>query len=214
MSDTAFLRTILDDPKIDAPRLIYADWLEEHGRPEAAAKAEFLRLTVELATIAKKKNRKRRRLRLQQLAAELDTAWLAVVSRLPIENCQGERRAARRGRPRGESLRFDFECGLRWEDLQPTDDGATRHCDRCQHNVYYCDTIMAAREHAGAGHCIAVDLGVIRRPNDLAPPRMVMGLVSADYFAEQEALQKPDAVSEERERCRQAATTNTQDPLP
>lgn len=42
----AILRTILDNPDDDAPRLVYADWLDEHGQEEAA---EFIRVQVELA---------------------------------------------------------------------------------------------------------------------------------------------------------------------
>ncbi len=48
MGDEGFLRTILDAPDDDAPRLVYADWLEEHGRPE---RAEFIRVECEQATI-------------------------------------------------------------------------------------------------------------------------------------------------------------------
>jgi uncharacterized protein (TIGR02996 family) len=39
--DEAFLQAIREAPEDDAPRLIYADWLEEHGRPE---RAEFIRV--------------------------------------------------------------------------------------------------------------------------------------------------------------------------
>src|SRR5262245_31852846 len=42
-TDTAFLRTILADPDDDAPRLIYADWLDEQGE---ADRAEFIRLQI------------------------------------------------------------------------------------------------------------------------------------------------------------------------
>jgi uncharacterized protein (TIGR02996 family) len=45
-TDTAFLRTILADPDDDAPRLIYADWLDEQGD---ADRAEFIRLQVQLS---------------------------------------------------------------------------------------------------------------------------------------------------------------------
>jgi uncharacterized protein (TIGR02996 family) len=49
MSDgELLLRAILDQPKEDTPRLVYADWLEENGRPE---RAEFIRVQVELARI-------------------------------------------------------------------------------------------------------------------------------------------------------------------
>jgi uncharacterized protein (TIGR02996 family) len=40
------LADILEHPDDDAPRLIYADWLDEHGQPE---RAEFIRLQYTLA---------------------------------------------------------------------------------------------------------------------------------------------------------------------
>jgi uncharacterized protein (TIGR02996 family) len=43
---TALLAAIRAAPEDDAPRLVYADWLEEHGQPE---KAELIRLQCELA---------------------------------------------------------------------------------------------------------------------------------------------------------------------
>jgi uncharacterized protein (TIGR02996 family) len=47
MSDeTALLRAIGLHPEEDTPRLVYADWLEEHG---SGARAEFIRLSCELA---------------------------------------------------------------------------------------------------------------------------------------------------------------------
>jgi len=44
-TDAAFLRSIIDEPDDDAPRLIYADWLDEQGD---ADRAEFIRLQVRL----------------------------------------------------------------------------------------------------------------------------------------------------------------------
>jgi len=47
MSDReALLRTIFENPDDDAPRLVYADWLEEHGDSQQAA---FIRLQIDLA---------------------------------------------------------------------------------------------------------------------------------------------------------------------
>ena len=47
MSDaSALLAAIRAAPEDDAPRLVYADWLEEHGQPE---RAEFIRAQCELA---------------------------------------------------------------------------------------------------------------------------------------------------------------------
>ena len=41
-----FLRAICDQPADDAPRLVFADWLDEHGDPD---RAEFIRVQVALA---------------------------------------------------------------------------------------------------------------------------------------------------------------------
>lgn len=41
------LRKVLEDPADDMPRLVLADWLEEHGEEE---RAEFIRVQVELET--------------------------------------------------------------------------------------------------------------------------------------------------------------------
>src|SRR5215217_5840813 len=47
MSDAAaLLAAIRAAPDDDAPRLVYADWLDEHGQPE---RAEFIRLQCERA---------------------------------------------------------------------------------------------------------------------------------------------------------------------
>lgn len=35
-AETAFVRAVLEDPDDDAPRLVYADWLVEHGEEERA----------------------------------------------------------------------------------------------------------------------------------------------------------------------------------
>jgi uncharacterized protein (TIGR02996 family) len=46
--DEAFLQAILESPEDDTPRLVYADWLDEHGRPE---QAEFIRIQCELEKV-------------------------------------------------------------------------------------------------------------------------------------------------------------------
>src|SRR5262245_34901242 len=45
----ALLRAIRESPDEDAPRLVYADWLDEHGE---AARAELIRVQCELARLA------------------------------------------------------------------------------------------------------------------------------------------------------------------
>ena len=48
-TDRAFLASILEAPEDDAPRLIYADWLDEQGESD---RAEFIRLQVREARMA------------------------------------------------------------------------------------------------------------------------------------------------------------------
>jgi uncharacterized protein (TIGR02996 family) len=209
-----FIQALLANPQDDALRLVYADWLEEQSDPISEAKAEFLRLTVQQVVPSSGKEKKGQK-RLQQLAAGLDTAWLGVVSQLPIENCKGKRNEeearragqSRRGRFTGMSLvRFDYLCDRRWEDLQATEKQAVRFCAGCQQNVHYCDTIMEARDHAQHGHCIAVDLGVIRREDDLRPRLSWLGRPSQETLRQEEERVKPDPVSAERDlRKRQEA---------
>lgn len=44
----AFMSRIIDSPDDDAPRLVFADWLDEHGEPE---RAEFIRVQIRLANL-------------------------------------------------------------------------------------------------------------------------------------------------------------------
>src|SRR5437762_1438584 len=46
VDDATFLAAILAGPDDDGPRLVYADWLEEHGDTE---RSEFIRVQIELA---------------------------------------------------------------------------------------------------------------------------------------------------------------------
>jgi uncharacterized protein (TIGR02996 family) len=47
--DDAFLQAIIESPDDDTPRLVYADWLEEHGQPDRAA---LIRVQCRLACLA------------------------------------------------------------------------------------------------------------------------------------------------------------------
>jgi uncharacterized protein (TIGR02996 family) len=70
----AFLQDIIDNPDEDAPRLIYADWLEEQGDPEGLARAEFIRVQIELETLDEPGPRL---WRLREREAELLGTWRA-----------------------------------------------------------------------------------------------------------------------------------------
>ena len=50
--DDALLADILEHPDDDTPRLVYADWLDDHtGRDAWRARAEFIRVQCELARL-------------------------------------------------------------------------------------------------------------------------------------------------------------------
>ena len=46
IDDQALLSAIIADPDDDRPRLVYADWLEEHGQRD---RARLIRVQIELA---------------------------------------------------------------------------------------------------------------------------------------------------------------------
>jgi uncharacterized protein (TIGR02996 family) len=80
--EDAFLKAIDEDPEDEAPRLIYADWLEEHGDP----RAEFLR--TELAILNKSQSVAHPaalEVRRRELLKALDPEWVALVRRLPLD---------------------------------------------------------------------------------------------------------------------------------
>src|SRR5689334_19593556 len=111
MSDeAAFLTAIRATPTDDTARLVCADWLDEQGRVGGA----YLRAECELAAVGEDDPR-RTALRTALRAAEagVDPAWLATISRVPIESC---------------GVAFRFRCPKRWEDLRKTAESGVRFC--------------------------------------------------------------------------------------
>jgi uncharacterized protein (TIGR02996 family) len=69
----AFLSAIADRPDDDLPRLVYADWLDEHGDPD---RAEFIRVQIEHARLPLNDPRRAELLvRERALLAEHRDAW-------------------------------------------------------------------------------------------------------------------------------------------
>jgi uncharacterized protein (TIGR02996 family) len=105
MSEAAFLQAIRQEFDDAAPRLVYADWLEERGE---AARAEFLRLQERLRTLKPSDPRHKdldARLR-EVLASPFDPDWLARVERTdrytvlwPNDRCRRMEAAGEVGRP-------------------------------------------------------------------------------------------------------------------
>jgi uncharacterized protein (TIGR02996 family) len=73
VDEDAFLRAVIADPDDDAPRLIYADWLDEHGQ---GARAEFIRVQIALARMSTRDERRRRFLsRQRRLLRRYGETW-------------------------------------------------------------------------------------------------------------------------------------------
>ncbi|HEY1375481.1 MAG TPA: TIGR02996 domain-containing protein, partial [Gemmataceae bacterium] len=69
----AFLRAIAENPDDDLPRLVYADWLDEHGEPE---RAEFIRVQCELARLPRDEARfAKLQRREEELLTKYETEW-------------------------------------------------------------------------------------------------------------------------------------------
>ena len=76
-AEAGLLRAILDDPDDDTPRLVYADWLDEHGDE---ARAEFIRLQVELAKLeADDERRPEIKEKVERLRQEHGSKWFREV---------------------------------------------------------------------------------------------------------------------------------------
>src|SRR2546429_567671 len=82
MSDeAAFLQAIRDDPGSDGPRLVYADWLDEHGDP----RGEFVRVQCRLERLAPDDPEAASlRRREAELLEEHRVEWEAVCRDLPL----------------------------------------------------------------------------------------------------------------------------------
>jgi uncharacterized protein (TIGR02996 family) len=73
--DAAFMRAILEAPQDDAPRLVYADWLTDHGDEADRDRAEFIRVQVELARGVGGAKRKRLEARDAELLNQYGDEW-------------------------------------------------------------------------------------------------------------------------------------------
>jgi uncharacterized protein (TIGR02996 family) len=78
MSREGFLADIIEHPDDDAPRLIYADWLDDHGESD---RAELIRLQIESARLPEgDPHAADLDTRAEELLAEHETEWLGEWS--------------------------------------------------------------------------------------------------------------------------------------
>jgi uncharacterized protein (TIGR02996 family) len=104
--EDAFLQAICENPDDDTSRLVYADWLDEHGDEVGRARAAFIRAQIELSRMPSlddsiEMGARRRRLRIGE-AQLLDT-----YSRHWLKPFRG-----RTGLLRGPNVRAQFHRGF------------------------------------------------------------------------------------------------------
>lgn len=75
VEEPTFLKQIVDAPEDDAPRLIYADWLSEHGDP----RGELIQLQCRLAAEPDDANRRAMKIVENKLLKTYEALWLEHV---------------------------------------------------------------------------------------------------------------------------------------
>ncbi len=151
--DRAFIRAILSMPGDVAPRLVYADWLDEQDTEESRRAAEFLRLLVQLTQTPTNSPRMLViKNTLRQLEKRLPFLWVVTLDVPLIEACAEQ---------------FQFVCPKQWDQLQLTDAAKVRHCEHCDKDVHFSKTLTEAARHALAGHCVALPTSTLRKDKDL-----------------------------------------------
>lgn len=125
-----FIRAILSADTDMTTRLVYADWLEEHG---SALRAEYLRLWVELndptTTEAQKEDRRERRL---ELFNSTNPQWRSLVAQwhTPVDDRDTENVAPQPGNPTDAKLGYGSCCLCGWS--KNVEGGVSRMpCEAC-----------------------------------------------------------------------------------
>jgi uncharacterized protein (TIGR02996 family) len=91
--DEAFIRAVVDSPGDDTPRLVYADWLDDHDDP----RGPYLRAEHAWRKPWRVDEWPTERLQLRAMAVGLDPVWVARISRPPVGVCCEHLQFAHRG---------------------------------------------------------------------------------------------------------------------
>ena len=87
--EQALLKAIAEQPDEDTPRLAFADWLDESGGASNHARAEFIRVQVELATATDPERIRNLRRREAEAWQPHRYAWRAAIPAVPGINWRG-----------------------------------------------------------------------------------------------------------------------------
>jgi uncharacterized protein (TIGR02996 family) len=162
--EEAFTLAMLAAPREDAPRLVYADWLDARGDP----RGELLRITTQIEMIERSewphdipgrlaRVRQVGHLvsRWRQLIKSEYLPWLAALHRGSMLRCVGVP---------------DGECPGEWGRLPPEKDQPfTRRCSTCHRLVQLCWSSQEAEAAAGSRKQYTLAVVLARAEPDVAP---------------------------------------------
>lgn len=151
--EVGLIEAVMENPRDEQLRLVYADWLEEH----TDQRCEYLRAECEFAALAEnvgstedradfdsnKRRRDQLRNQIKKLRQGLDDGWLSLMSRSGITCCPSK-------------FQFEFECPKTWDQLTPTRQMQVRHCDACDSRVYFETSERIALQRAKKGQCVCL----------------------------------------------------------
>jgi uncharacterized protein (TIGR02996 family) len=130
MSAAALLRAVLDAPDDDVPRLVYADWLDEHGDEAARARANLIRVQCSLARLTDSApEREALERRERELLAGHAAAWLAGLPTWAVPRGQLKWAAGKEGRDVEEHRWARFRRGFLDGVCAPSARELHRHAD-------------------------------------------------------------------------------------
>ena len=184
MSDRdALLAAIRQAPRDDAPRLIYADWLDEHGDPD---RAEFIRLQIEIDPF-------------RRPDTDLDRWRRAVVDRHPDDPAPADfppelHRYAELARRERDLLK-----ARRWEWLAPlvrVDDDYTSHLSVTFRRGFAEEVALSASAFLRYGDLVRSTCPALRRLTLYGPRDHVPELAGMAALGDVPELELADWITE------------------
>jgi uncharacterized protein (TIGR02996 family) len=134
-----------DDPSADLPRLLLADWLDDHGESD---RAEFVRLQCRLVALDEADaGRESLRRRERELLDRHEADWLGPVLALPLESWSW-RRGLLHLAVRGATIRSREFLGLVGGEALAWAEGLTLH-EQTEHEMIRCLQSPVLREVNG-----------------------------------------------------------------
>jgi uncharacterized protein (TIGR02996 family) len=138
-------------------RSVYADWLEEHDKPE---RAEFLRAQLAAATATTPTDPAflAAAEQIRTLRNRVGPGWRAAVGMVFVEHCPVSPNTPPYPTFTDDVHGLELVCPMKWEQLAPTAEANVRACGICKKDVTLCTSFVEVVHHTQRGHCVAIEL--------------------------------------------------------